>query len=386
MKNLAPMTPHAALVEGGHDDRARQDFAFSLRNRVTSALMPATRTVFDGRARQRWTAAHGRDPQSPDDIRAAMDADPWYRFYLSVRRTSQELIWASVIPPIEAAGTPAPSPPAGGTLSLDPAVEVPAYVGAIDIHCMPGGYLADRGPAGAAGMNDGGDTAAGALYDRGVHLYMSGLMGPANDAVGRLAAAFLERRLPTFAPRRILDLGCGVGHATLPWAAAFPAAELHGIDIGPALLRYAHRRAESLGVPVHFRQANAEATGFPDGHFHLVASAILLHETSSRGLPAILAECRRLLAPGGVMLHVDQPRFDEEDAWATFLQENETHYNNEPFWRRYRRLDLAASARAAGFADVALETLSADVVQQSQNNGPGAASRSPGFLALLARA
>jgi ubiquinone/menaquinone biosynthesis C-methylase UbiE len=167
---------------------------------------------------------------------------------------------------------------------------------------------------------------------------------------------------------------------------ADPAAELHGIDVGPALLRYAHRRAESLGVPVHFRQANAEATGFPDGHFHLVASAILLHETSSRGLPAILAECRRLLAPGGVMLHVDQPRFDEEDAWATFLQENETHYNNEPFWRRYRRLDLAASARAAGFADVALETLSADVVQQSQNNGPGAASRSPGFLALLARA
>jgi SAM-dependent methyltransferase len=375
MKRLDPMTPHAALVEGGHDDRARQDFAFSLRNLVTSKLMPATRTLYDTRARQRWADANGRQPQSPDEIRAAMDADPWYRFYLSARRTSQELIWASVIPAVEAAEPPAPPPRAGGSLVLDPGVKAPAYVGAIDIHCMPGGYLADRGE---------GDMAAGAVYDRGVHLYMSGLMGPANDAVGQLAARWLSSARPDFAPRRILDMGCAVGHATLPWAAVYPQAELHGIDVGAALLRYAHLRAESLGVAAHFRQANAEATPFPDGHFDLVASSIMLHETSARGLPAILAESFRLLAPGGIILHVDQPRFDDEDPWATFLQENETHYNNEPFWRRYRRTDLAEAARAAGFAEVRLETLKADVVRQSQNNGAAPRRGAPGFLALMA--
>jgi SAM-dependent methyltransferase len=377
MKRLEPMTPHAALVRGDHDDRARQDFAFTLRNLVTSRLMPGTRRVYDGRARQAWAAINGRTPQSPDEIRAAMDADPWYRFYLSARRTSQDMIWASVVPAVEAMAPPDRPRAAGGSLLLDPDVVAPGYVGAIDIHCMPGGYLADRGD---------GDIAAGAVYDRGVHLYMSGLMGPSNDAVGQLAARWLRAARPDFAPRRILDMGCAVGHATLPWAGVYPAAELHGIDVGAALLRYGHARAESLGVAVHFRQANAEATPFPDGHFDLVASSIVLHETSARGLPAILAESRRLLAPGGIMLHVDQPRFDGDDPWATFLQENETHYNNEPFWRRYRRTDLAEAARAAGFAEVRLETLSADVVRQSQNNGPAAAGRAPGFLALVASA
>lgn len=376
MKSLVPMTEHAALLPLDHDARARSAFAFTLRNLVTSRLMPGTRIVYDRRAAARFTAEKGRAPQSPDDIRAAMDADPWYRFYLSARRASQELIWQGLVAAAEAAPPPSPPPPAGGSLVLDPEVEAPAYVDAIDIHCMPGGYLQNRGP---------GDLGAGRIYDRGVHVYMSGLMGPANDAVGRLAARFLATRLPHFRPGRILDMGCGVGHATLPWAEVWPDAELHGIDVGAALLRYAHLRAESLGVPVHFRQANAEATPYPDGHFDLVTSSIVLHETSSRGLPRILAESRRLLAPGGVMLHVDQPRFEDDDPWATFLQENETHYNNEPFWRRYRRADLEALARDAGFTEVELATLSADVVRQSQNNAPDdPRAKSRGFLALLA--
>lgn len=376
MKRIADQQAHAGLAMGDHDDRARADFAFSLRNRVTSTWMPGARRIFDRRAADAFAARHGRRPQSPADIRAAMDADPWYRFYLSARRASQETIWAAVIPPAERLGRVAMPQAPLGSLRLDPAVRAPAYVGAIDIHCMPGGYLADRGE---------GDTGAGAVYDRGVYLYMSGLMGGLNDAVGQLAVRFLKERLPDFAPRRILDMGCGVGHATLPWAEAFPEAEVVGIDVGAALLRHAHVRAESLGVAAHFVQADAERTPFPEGHFDLVTSSIMLHETSARGLPAILAESRRLLAPGGVMLHVDQPRFEADDPWATFLQENETHYNNEPFWRRYRNLDLEAEARAAGFGRVELATLAADVVRQSQNNAADdPRARARGFLALLA--
>jgi SAM-dependent methyltransferase len=375
MKRIEEQGHHGALAWGGHDDRARCDFAFTLRNHITGRLMPANRLVFDARAAGAFAAAHGRAPQNPADIRAAMDADPWYRFYLSVRRTSQELIWAAAITPADAAVDP--SAEQSDTLALDPAVRPPAYAAAIDIHCMPGGYLQDRGP---------GDMGAGALYDRGVHVYMSGLLGPLNDGIARLAGGWLRRRLPDFAPRRVLDLGCGVGHSTLPWAELFPDAEVTGIDAGAALLRYADRRARALGVRAHFRQANAEATGLPEGGFDLVTSTILLHETSGRALRAILAECRRLLRPGGVMLHIDQPRFEDDDAWGTFLQENETYHNNEPFWRAYRRLDLEAEARAAGWAEdqLGLEVLAADVVRQNQNNAendPRTARK--GFLALL---
>lgn len=381
MKNLADQVRHAALVTGGHDDRAAQDFAFTLRNLVTSELMPANRIVHDVRAAPAYARAHGAPPRTPAQVRAAMAADSWYRFYLAARRTSQELIWSSVIPAVAAEpGAPASMPGAGGSVTLADDFTPPRYIAAIDIHCMPGGYCADRGP---------GDEAAGAVYDRGVHLYMSGLMGPLNDGVGQLAAHWLRTRLPDFVPETILDLGCGVGHATLPYAAAYPAAVLHGLDAGAALLRYGHCRAESLNVPVHFRQGDAEHAPYADAGFDLVTSHIMLHETSTRALPAILAECRRLLKPGGVMLHIDQPRFDDDDPFATFLQENETFYNNEPFWRQYRRIDLAAAARAAGFPDPELDVLAAAVVRQSQNNEKVAdrsdAARKRGFSVLLAR-
>jgi ubiquinone/menaquinone biosynthesis C-methylase UbiE len=382
MKNLVDQADHAALIKGDHDARAAQDFAFTLRNHITGSLMPANRVVFDRRAAPAHARSTGTPAATPKDVRAAMDADPWYRFYLSTRRTSQELIWSSVIPAVGAAH-PAPMPsPAGGSLGLDSDFVPPRYLSAIDIHCMPGGYCLDRGD---------GDAAIGAVYDRGVYLYMSGLMGPMNDGVGQLAAHWLRMKAPDFMPARILDMGCGVGHGTLPFAAAYPSAKVNGLDAGAGLLRYAHARAEGLGVAVHFVQGNAEATPFADASFDLVVSTIVLHETSTRALPAILKECNRLLRPGGIMLHIDQPRFDDSDAFATFLQENETFYNNEPFWRQYRRTDLVALSVAAGFDEHAVETdiLTAAVVQQSQNNervsSTSEAAKKRGFSILLAR-
>jgi ubiquinone/menaquinone biosynthesis C-methylase UbiE len=271
---------------------------------------------------------------------------------------------------------------AGGRLTLNPDLTMPSYAEMIDIHCMPGGYTSDYAPD---------DVAVGAIYDRGVYLYMSGLLGPLNDGVGKLAAHYIKARFPDFKPKRILDMGCGVGHATLPYCDLYPDAEVVGIDVGPALLRYAHARAESLGKRADFVQANAEQTPFEDGSFDLVVSNIFLHETSTQALPRILAESRRLLGDGGLMAHIDQPRFLGLDPYQSFMQENETYYNNEPFWIAYRKLDLEALAVDAGFDANKVESdmLTAAVVQQSQNNEKVAEqsteAKKRGFQMLMAR-
>jgi ubiquinone/menaquinone biosynthesis C-methylase UbiE len=95
---------------------------------------------------------------------------------------------------------------------------------------------------------------------------------------------------------------------------------------------------------------NAERTSFPDQHFDLVVSRILLHETSLTAVKNIFAECFRLLAPGGVMLHSDAPQFDELDAYTASLRHWDAHYNNEPFMERFYQLPLEAMYEAAGFA------------------------------------
>jgi ubiquinone/menaquinone biosynthesis C-methylase UbiE len=388
MKRLEDQTDHGVLTLGDHDDRARQDFAFTLRNFVTGELMPSNRIVYEARAKKAFEKRQGRPPETSRDVRAAMDEDGWYRFYLSARRTSQELIWSSVTFPVErelttlntkakaAKGT-------GGTLTLNPDVRPPSYSVAVDIHCMPGGYAAEVAPD---------DASIGAVYDRGVYLYLSGLAGGLNDAAGWLAAMYLKNRFPEFGPKRILDMGCGVGHATLPYVELYPDAEVTAIDTGPGMLRYAHARAESLGCKVHFVQADAEDTGFPDGSFDLVVSSILLHETSGKALPRILAESKRLLSKGGMMAHLDQPRFVTLDAYQSFMQENETYYNNEPFWIQFRKLDLEKAARDAGFAadEVSSDVLTSAVVMQNQNNEKIAAAseeaKRRGFYLLMGRA
>ncbi|MHB8287482.1 MAG: class I SAM-dependent methyltransferase [Caulobacteraceae bacterium] len=147
----------------------------------------------------------------------------------------------------------------------------------------------------------------------------------------------------------MLDMGCTVGHSTLPYKELFPDAEVWGIDVAGPQVRFAHARAGALGLDVSFAQMNAEKTEFEDGYFDLVVSHIMLHETSSKAMPKIFNECNRILAPGGLMIHADLPPFDLMDPFTQFILDNETYYNNEPFWGAMREMDQVDLAKKAGF-------------------------------------
>lgn len=144
-------------------------------------------------------------------------------------------------------------------------------------------------------------------------------------------------------------MGCSVGHSTVPYVEAYPEAEVHGIDVAAPMLRYAHARAEALGRRIQFSQQNAERTNFADQSFDLVVSHILLHETSAQAIRRVIAECRRLLRPGGMMIHAEVPQFEGLPPYSAFMLDWDTYNNNEPFWSHYHDLDLARLAAEAGF-------------------------------------
>ena len=347
---MSVQSHHGVLPETSHDEQCRQDFAKSMRAYVTGALTPGNRTVYERHAKPQFLRRHNRPPETRQEMRRSMLREPYHQAWSALMRSTQESIWDSVGDTVERqldeliAETKAP-PTVGGSLTLNPNVGLPPYLTAVDIHCMPGNYTTELAED---------DVFAGALYDRGVYVYFMGGLGSYNQVVGEQLLAYINQSQPGFQPKRILDMGCSVGHSTLPYTAAYPEAEIHAIDVGAAMLRYAHGRAESLGCKVHFSQQNAEHTDFADESFDLVVSHIMMHERSNRAIRNIMQESRRLLRPGGLALHLDIPTFAGDDFFADpfnqYLSDWNTHFNAEPFIGTLHEIDKHAMSEA-GFTD-----------------------------------
>jgi SAM-dependent methyltransferase len=226
-------------------------------------------------------------------------------------------------------------------LRLDPALQLPRYVTAVDTHLMQGGYTAER-------VAD--DVGNAANYDAGMYATIGGSGGPWNDAAGRALVEWLRREHPGFSPRRIVDLGCGLGHNTLPLRDAFPAAEIIAVDVAAPMLRYGHARAQSRGyTDVQFLQADATATPLEESAADLVFTTMVLHETSRQALPRIFAEAHRLLRAGGLTIHLEQPPYRGIPAFEQFMRDWDGRFNNEPFWSALHETDLAALLAKSGF-------------------------------------
>jgi ubiquinone/menaquinone biosynthesis C-methylase UbiE len=227
-----------------------------------------------------------------------------------------------------------------GSLRLNTKLQIPRYHTAVDIHCQPGGYHSEVTEQ---------DASAGIVYDRAVHIYAMGQLGPYNDDIGASIILWLQNNHPSLKPKKILDMGCSVGHSTIPYAKAFPNAIVHGIDVAAPMLRYAHARAEDIGEKVHFSQQNAEDTNFKSGSFDLIVSHILLHETSEKAIHNIVKECHRLLKPGGLMIHGETPPYKNMGPFDAFMLDWDTRNNNEPFWARSHEIDLEKLSKKGGF-------------------------------------
>jgi ubiquinone/menaquinone biosynthesis C-methylase UbiE len=339
---------HAVLPRTNHDELARQDFTFSFKSHISNGVTPGNRMVAEAVVLPEFKRAKGREPKDRHELRQAMDRHGYHQMWGSLTRLAQEVMWDSVeesvarqLPDLVAKARTIKR--AGGSLTLDPKLVPPRYMSAVDIHAMPGGYLAEV---------TADDVRAGAIFDRGTFINVCGTQGPLHDARGRTIVSYLRANYPGFAPKRILDMGCSIGQGTLPYPEYFPKAEVHAIDVAAPLLRYAHARAESVGRRIHFSQQNAEKTNFAAGSFDLVVSHLLFHETSNKAVPNILRECLRLLRPGGMMLHLELGLpYRDMDLYEQVIHDWQTYNNGEPFWAQINSLDTAALAKAIGFAE-----------------------------------
>lgn len=100
-------------------------------------------------------------------------------------------------------------------------------------------------------------------------------------------------------PARVLDLGCGPGHASGAIKRRWPKAEVIAADLALPMLHEAGKQSR-FWRPIQRVCADANQLPFCDQSFELIFSSLCLQWVDD--LPATLAEFRRLLRPDGLLL------------------------------------------------------------------------------------
>lgn len=360
------------LADLTHDEAARQAYAASLRGYTLDVLNGVNAKICDEVVAPAVAAAGLTGRAADRAVIAEMESRDEHRLWQVFSQTWQDLIWHYCMDSVD---RQLPSligrfrdisSRAKGTLTLDPDLVLPKYQTAADNHRFPGSYYTET-------CDD--DVRQGAVLDRAAHTYMGNqLGGEIHDRRGHTLISHIRDRFPDLRLNRILDIGCQNGASTVPWARHHPDTEVHAIDTAAPVLRYAHARSESLDATVHYAQQNAEKTDYPDGHFDLIVSHVMLHETTHSALRAIFCECHRLLRPGGVMAHLEVPfRQELMSPWLKVMSAREGRYNQEPFWIGLTGADLASIAEEAGFTAAQMG------FQQTVGNGVDAP---PGFVPI----
>ena len=117
---------------------------------------------------------------------------------------------------------------------------------------------------------------------------------------------------------RVVDIGCGPGESVALAAAAAPGVQVIGVDPVFAFRVATALRTLGRGNSVRVRRGAAERLPVRDGWATLVISINAFHhwEDGRRGL----AEVRRVLAPGGRLVLVDED-FPEDHQHTRFHRE-----------------------------------------------------------------
>ena len=187
-----PIT-HALALDRNRDTRARERFVSGLRGFVLNDLAASMRTDFEsGVARDAGNETE-TEYREGADVHRAIRKREIFKAYSSARCTAQQMVWDVVMDSLEeqreqlntTGKNLMEQAPAGGSLELDPNLEIPRYVEAVDVHLMPGCYYREYG---------GEDLAAGAIYDQGLNVFAFGAMGKDLSDIGWSMANFYKAR------------------------------------------------------------------------------------------------------------------------------------------------------------------------------------------------
>jgi SAM-dependent methyltransferase len=115
--------------------------------------------------------------------------------------------------------------------------------------------------------------------------------------IGRPQPAYVELAQAGAVRGRVLDVGCGTGEHAL--MAAGLRLEAIGVDVAPAAIAIAERKARERGLTARFLVWNALELASLDDQFDTVLDCGLFHIFEDHDRPRFVDSLRAVVPPGG---------------------------------------------------------------------------------------
>ena len=183
------------------------------------------------------------------------------------------------------------------------------------------------------------------LYEHQVEILFSGTAAP----MRRMLIKMIKQKLNSKQPIRILEIGAGVGTATIDFSKSFNFSSYTVTDVSESYLKVA--KARLTDSRFEFVQTAGEALPFPDNHFDLVFSVYLFHELPSAVREKVLEESNRVLKDGGVVGICDSLQKNDEIKLNRILENFPIDYH-EPFYKGYTIWNTQESLEKNNFKEI----------------------------------
>jgi ubiquinone/menaquinone biosynthesis C-methylase UbiE len=144
-------------------------------------------------------------------------------------------------------------------------------------------------------------------------------------------------------PKRILDVGCGLGELGERFAQEF-GAEVHAIDTSPRMVELARARGVDAQI------GDAERLPFPDNSFDCVFAGWVLYHVPN--VTQAITECARVLEAKGTLVAASVCNDNVDEVWGllggrsrqplSFTRENGEALL-QPYFTRVERRDIDGS-------------------------------------------
>lgn len=121
-----------------------------------------------------------------------------------------------------------------------------------------------------------------------------------------------------YAPKSILELGCGTGNLTTQISKHFPATKIFAVDISEKCIKECKQRLPKIGI--EYIKADFRNLDFKENSFDLIISSISIHHLKDKEKADFFRKLFQWQNPKGILTFCDQFKAETAHLYAKHME------------------------------------------------------------------